>query len=514
VIGAIAWTAIAVAQQPDASAPGGLPRRATTAVTYEARRTTKIDLMGTPLMPRARGEAEIETESAGPVRIKAKVRDLAPASGLGAEYLTFVAWAIPPQGRAKNLGELRLDDGAAEIEVTSDVQTFALVVTAEPYYAVTTPSDVVVMENAVRADTRGHTSLARLQYEIVPRGGYIADAGGRYSTPPSDRRDPPDVQQARNAVKIAEIAEAPRLAPESFATAQRLLAQTEQLVARRESSRDVISQSRAAVQAAEEARLQAAVRRVAEDAAAADAAAAERERAARAQAEQEATARRTAEARAQEAAQDRERAAAAQLAAETERTRAERLAQDAQQERQHAEEARRAAEQARSEAETHAARADALRASAEQDRATLRATLLQQFSGILETRDTARGLIVNVGDVLFETGRYDLRPQAREKLARFAGIVLAHSGLAVQAEGFTDSTGSVTTNERLSQQRADAVGQYLIAQGLPTDRITTRGYGAAHPIASNDSHEGRQKNRRVELIVSGDVIGTPIGAER
>jgi outer membrane protein OmpA-like peptidoglycan-associated protein len=141
----------------------------------------------------------------------------------------------------------------------------------------------------------------------------------------------------------------------------------------------------------------------------------------------------------------------------------------------------------------------------------LRARLLQQFSDILETRDTARGLIVNVGDVLFETGRYELRPAAREKLARFAGIVLAHSGLAVQAEGFTDSTGSVATNERLSQQRADAVGQYLVAQGLASDRVTTRGYGAAQPIASNDTSEGRQKNRRVELIVNGDVIGTPIG---
>ena len=152
----------AVAQQPAGASSQGLSSRRTSAVTYEARRTTKIDLVGTPLMPRIRGEAEIKTESAGPVWIKAKVRDLTSPGQFGPEYLTFVLWAIPPQGRAKNLGELRLDDGQDQIEATSDVQTFALIVTAEPYYAVTTPSEVVVMENAVRAETRGRTSIATL----------------------------------------------------------------------------------------------------------------------------------------------------------------------------------------------------------------------------------------------------------------------------------------------------------------------------------------------------------------
>ena len=178
------------AQQPSAPAAGTISSRSTTAVTYEARRTTKVDLVGTPLMPRARGEAEIETEASGPVRIKAKVRDVTPPAPLGPEYLTYVLWAVPPQGRAKNLGELRLDDGAAEIEATADVQTFALIVTAEPYYAVTTPSDVVVMENAVRQETRGRTSVATLHYEIVPRGAYIAGEAS------ATRRRGPDKRRA------------------------------------------------------------------------------------------------------------------------------------------------------------------------------------------------------------------------------------------------------------------------------------------------------------------------------
>ena len=500
------------AQQTPGTKATGLSSRKTSAVTYEARRTTKIDLVGTPLMPRTRGEAEIHTESAGPVVIKAKMRDLTPASQFGPEYLTFVLWAIPPQGRAKNLGEVRLDDGQDEIEATSDVQTFALIVTAEPYYAVTTPSEVVVMENAIRPDTRGKTSIATLSYEIVPRGAYIA--GGAFALPAPRSKEPPDVQQARNAVAIAQIAQAEKFVPNSIDTARRLLAETEHLVTRKESKRDIISHARATVQAAEEARLQSVERRADAATRAEQEAAAAREQAARDAAAREAAGRAAAEQERQRAEQTAKEAAAL-------RQQAEQAAQQAAEEQRKAEDARREAdrsraeaETARAEAETQAARAETLRARAEQDRASLRATLLQQFNDILETRDTARGLIVNVGDVLFETGRYELRPAAREKLARFAGIVLGHPGLNIQAEGFTDSTGTDEINERLSEQRATAVGDYLMEQGVSSGRVTTRGYGARFPAASNDTREGRQQNRRVELVVSGEVIGTPISDAR
>jgi outer membrane protein OmpA-like peptidoglycan-associated protein len=498
-------------QSPGVSAPG-LSSRRTSAVTYEARRTTKIDLVGTPLMPRTRGEAEIKTESAGPVWIKAKLRGLTSASQFGAEYLTFVLWAIPPQGRAKNLGEVRLDEGRDEIAATSDVQTFALIVTAEPYYAVTTPSDVVVMENAVREETRGRTSIATLDYEIVPRGAYVA--GGAFALPAPGSKEPPDVQQARSAVAIAQIAQAEKFVPNGIATARRLLSETELLVKRKESKRDIISHARATVQAAEEARLHSVELRAEANARAQQEAAAAREQTARDAATREAAGRAAAE-------EERQRAERAAQESAALRQRAEQAAQQAAEQQRKAEEARRDAERsraeaesARAEAETQAARADALRAKAEQDRATLRATLLQQFNDILETRDTARGLIVNVGDVLFETGRFELRPPAREKLARFAGIVLAHPGLDIKAEGFTDSTGTDDINERLSEQRASAVGDFLITQGVSQDRVSTQGYGPRFPAASNDTREGRQQNRRVELVVSGEVIGTPISDAR
>jgi outer membrane protein OmpA-like peptidoglycan-associated protein len=500
------------------AAAQGLTSRKTTAVTYEARRDTKVDLVGTPLMPRARGEAQIKTESAGPVQIKAKVRSLGAPGQFGVEYLTYVMWAIPPQGRPKNLGEVRTDEGESEIQATSDVQTFALIVTAEPYYAVTTPSEVVVMENLIREDTKGRTSMTTLQHEIVPRGAYVAASSSSYSLPPFNKKEPPDVQQARNAVAIAQLAQAARFAPAQFATAQQLMMQAEGLVAKG-SKRDLISAARAAVQAGEEARLQATNARVAAADQAAKAEAAAREQAARDRAAQEAAARVAAEqerqravAAAQQAELDSQQAQATAAQAAEQQRQADELRRQAEAAKAEADAARAAADAARADAQAQATRADALRAQAEQDKTSLRAELLKQFGSILETTDTARGLIVNVGDVLFETGRFELKPAAREKLARFSGIVLAHSGLTVQSEGFTDSTGTLAVNEKLSQQRADAVAQFLMTQGLARDRITAKGYGPSYPVAPNDTAQGRSQNRRVELVVAGDVIGTPISA--
>ena len=145
------------------------------------------------------------------------------------------------------------------------------------------------------------------------------------------------------------------------------------------------------------------------------------------------------------------------------------------------------------------------------DREELRARLLQQFNAILVTHDTARGLVVNMSDVLFDSGKYTLRPLAREKLAKISGIVLAYPSLRLAIEGNTDSIGSEEFNQNLSEQRAEGVRSYLTQQGVPESSTSARGYGKNQPIASNDTADGRQQNRRVELVVSGDVIGSEIG---
>ena len=176
--------------------------------------------------------------------------------------------------------------------------------------------------------------------------------------------------------------------------------------------------------------------------------------------------------------------------------------------------AKAAAKDEAEKARLAAQEAESMRQKAENEKAELRAQLLQQLNLILETRDTTRGLIVNMSDVLFDTGKYTLRPGAREKLAKISGIVLAHPGLKLEIEGHTDSVGSDEYNQQLSENRAGAVRDYLLQQGIAINNLLTRGFGETMPVASNDTPAGRQQNRRVELVVSGEVIGTEFSQSR
>jgi outer membrane protein OmpA-like peptidoglycan-associated protein len=152
-----------------------------------------------------------------------------------------------------------------------------------------------------------------------------------------------------------------------------------------------------------------------------------------------------------------------------------------------------------------------LRAQLEADKVQLRVQLLSQFNAILQTRDTDRGLVVNMSDVLFDTAKYSLRPLAREKLAKLAGIVSGHPGLKLDVQGYTDSVGGDEYNQQLSEQRSQSVRGYLTEQGMPVVSVTAEGFGKSQPVASNDTAVGRQQNRRVEIVISGEIIGTAIG---
>ena len=149
---------------------------------------------------------------------------------------------------------------------------------------------------------------------------------------------------------------------------------------------------------------------------------------------------------------------------------------------------------------------------AEADKAAMRTRLSEQLNSILQTRDSARGLIVSMSDVLFDTGKYSLKPGAREKLAKVAGILLAYPGLNIEVGGYTDNVGGDAMNQTLSENRAGSVRDYLVQQGVPTNSVSARGFGNTLPVASNDNSAGRQQNRRVELLVSGDAIGNPVNA--
>jgi outer membrane protein OmpA-like peptidoglycan-associated protein len=473
--------------------------RTVQAVNYRDRASTKIDFRGTPLMPRAEGKADIEAKR-GRVGIKAELEHLELPSTFGSAYLTYVLWAISPEGNPNNLGEVVLDGNKSKLEVTTNLQTFAVIVTAEPYFAVSFPSEVVVIENVVRGDTKGSVSTVDARFELLKRGVYDDMRLERFTT---DASAPLSLYEARNALRIAKAQGAAQYAPESWAKAEDAMRRAEDYQLRKQ-HKAVPTAAREAVQAAEDARNIAVKRqedeRIAQQQHEAD------EQARRAKAAQEDEAQRRTDA-------ERQRLQAEVAAAQEAKARAEADAQrqaamlQEQRAREQAQDAQSQAQQAQQQAQLAQQQA----AQSERDQQELRAKLLLQFNRILETRDTVRGLVVSIGDVLFDTGKYTLRPPAREALAKLSGIVLAYPGLKLQVEGHTDSTGTAAFNQKLSEQRAMTVRDYLVQAGVDMNSVTAAGLGQDMPIADNSTAAGRQKNRRVEIIVSGEVIGTKIG---
>ena len=484
--------------------------RTTKAVNYRHRGgSTKVDLEGTELMPEARGEARVESKT-GRLEINAKLERMQPANKFGLEYLTYVLWAITPEGRANNLGEIVLNDGRSELHATTDLQAFGLIVTAEPYFAVTQPSELVVAQNIIRPDTKGRVEAIDVKYELLPRGLYASQVEPiRDAVYGIDTKAPLDLFEARNAVRIARAAGAEQYASSTFAKAQQLLNQAEDYYRRKQGPKPIGTVAREAAQTAEEARVMTLKRQQEEKAEQERAAAAEREAKAKAEAEARTTQAKQAEAERAEAAQ---REAQAQAAAQQAQAAAQAEAQQRQQaeaERAAAQQARTEAEQAKQQAQLAAQQAEQARQQAENEKAQMRARLLQQLNNVLQTKDTARGLIATMPDVLFATGSATLKPAARERLAKVAGILLSYPDIRLEIDGHTDNVGSETYNEKLSERRAEFVRTFLAQQGV-AQSMTTRGLGPTEPIASNATPAGRQQNRRVELVVSGDVIGAAI----
>jgi outer membrane protein OmpA-like peptidoglycan-associated protein len=493
--------------------------RTAKAINYQHRSgATKIDFRGTPLLPESHGEAKVESKQ-GYIEIEVEFDKLQSATRFGPEFLTYVMWAITPEGRATNLGEVILNGSRSKLDVTTDLQAFGLVVTAEPYFGVTQPGDVVVMENFVRADTQGKVEVIDAKYELLPRGQYTVNVLPVDLKPMTlDKKTPLDLYQARNAVRIARWAGADVAARESYDRASSLLAKAESAKTHKAGSKEIAENARQAVQTAEDARLitlktqaESRLAKEREDSA-------NREAAARAaSAGREATAN-AAAADARTAANDADRGREiAQAQTESVRLEAQVAARRAEaQSKAQAEKARMDAEQASQLAardkqaleEANALATRAAFAKSEREKQELRGKLIIQLNAILQTQDSARGLIVNMSDVLFDTGQFSLKPGAREKLSKISGIVLAYPTLKLEVEGFTDSVGTDQSNMVLSENRANSVRDFLVKQGIATSSISSTGFGEGQPVATNDTAAGRQQNRRVELVVSGDIIGS------
>jgi outer membrane protein OmpA-like peptidoglycan-associated protein len=491
--------------------------RTTKAVNYHHRTgSTHIDFRGTDLMPLARGEAKVDSQM-GSTKIETTFNHLSPAGQYGPEFMTFVLWGITPEGRPANLGEVVLQGEHAKLLSTTELQTFGLIVTAEPYFAVTQPSDVVVAENFLSKETSGTIEQVDAKFELLKRGQYVLNRG-LYQPIKVNPKGPLQLAQAENAVEIARLAGAERYAADTFQKAVVDLKNAQDYLHSGKNRKESETNAREAAQMAEDARI-ITFRKMAEEQLA-------NERAGAAQ--REAQAQDEASRSAAQAKLDQER----RLSAEADRRSAEQAQMQAERAKLQADQANMAAQQAAAQSaalaarqksaadaataaalsQQEAARADAerLRQTAQQaeaEKVQLRERLRVQLNTILETRESARGLIVNINDVLFDFNKYTLKPGAREKLAKVAGILLAYPGLKVQLEGHTDSVGTDEYNLKLSDQRAGAVREYLVSQAVSTANLTAVGFGKASPVASNDTAAGRQQNRRVEMVVSGEPIG-------
>jgi outer membrane protein OmpA-like peptidoglycan-associated protein len=495
--------------------------RSVQAVNYQHRSgSSKLDFAGTDLMPSANGVAEINSKR-GSIEIKAEFGDLRKPTTFGNEYLTYVLWAISPEGRAVNLGEVLLGGNhRSKLQVTTDLQAFALIVTAEPYYAVRQPSNAVILENVVRQETKGTTEAVNAKYELMERGGYIP-TGYKFDPVVLNAKLPLEFFEARNALRIAQSEGAEEYAPDSYKRAVQLMDSADaNAINNHIDKKPLIAVSREAVQTAEDARAiavkkmddvrlanerqnsadaQAQARQQADDARSLSAQAqidAAQARAAKIQAQSDAT---TAQAATAKAQSDAAAAQAATAKAQSDMANSQAASANAVASAQaDADQARLAAQQSQQAAQ-----------AAETDKAAMREKLSAQLNSILQTRDSARGLIVSMSDVLFDTGRYSLKPGAREKLAKVAGILLAYPGLNIEVGGYTDNVGGDAMNQTLSENRAGSVRDYLVQEGVSSNSVSARGFGNTLPVATNDNSTGRQQNRRVELLVSGDAIGTP-----
>jgi flagellar motor protein MotB len=463
--------------------------RTTKAVNYQYRSgPTRIDFRGTVLLPAGKGDATVESQR-GRTDIQASFENLTPPTQYGREYLTYTLWAITPEGAPHNLGEV-IPGGSnkARLRVTTDLQAFGLIVTAEPYASARQPSNVVVMENEVRADTIGKIQTIDAKFELLPRGQYTWHVPDSLAPSSADQpkvsmskyEEQLQLYEAQNAIGIAQTANAANYAPNTIAKAEALLQEAQQLQASKAPTSVVIQNAREAAQTAEDARL-ISVRRAQEEKLAA--------------AEHQAAESKTA----QEQAQAEVRRANAEVDAARAQTEVERTARLKAE--SDAADARQRADQAVVMNAQAVVKSPAPMTQPNTRAADSRMRLLEELNGVLSTRDTPRGLVVTIPDPSFNGTA--LREPVAGQVARLARVLASHPRLRVDVEGYADSG---TTNAT-SLGRAQAVQGILLGRGLPESNVSARGLGDTRPLASNSTPAGREQNRRVEIVISGDSIG-------
>jgi len=481
--------------------------RESLAINYPEGITISVKFQGTQRMPFAAGEAKVERKR-GVTEIEVEIDEMKPASLFGGDYNTFVLWTVSPEGHTVNAGEFILRGNRSKLDATTTLETFGMFITAEPHYLVPYPSRFVVMENTRPTHQLGGVvSTSQIKYR-ESEGVYRFELETLARSAESKKEVRTDIAQARTAVILAERAGAARFAPEELGRAKDLLLKADRGVVLGTATSIQTTQGKEIVRLAFEAQ-------------------------------------KLAEERSFQAALDAERKAKADEAtrlekniqeAQSDAERSRLLAEQERMKREMEEHARQVSEVAKREAEAAAAKAaeDAAKSAADAERAAAEANAARQakadadaatlvaqqqaeaarrqaeeasnkmqaaLSKVVETRRTARGLILNLPDILFEFGKANLKPETREVLAKVSGILLVASGYHLSIEGHTDSVGSDEYNQKLSESRAKSVFEYLSQAGVVTDIMQQKGFGKTQPRASNDTAKGRQENRRVEIVI-------------
>lgn len=474
--------------------------RTTQAVDYRDRGgSTEIAMRGTDSMPEITGDVKV-TGRLGRLALSASLHHMKPATSLGLPYLTYVLWAITPEGRPTNLGEVIPDDGGtAHVQVTSSLSSFGLIVTAEPYFAVIRPSAAMVAENIIPDDVKGFVRGINTKFDLTESKDYTVhiDPATLPAAAADANKVPLQLLEARDAMAIARAEGADKYASDTLAKAQDMLTRAEDYYQRKQGTTPIGTAARSATQSAEDARLLTINKKEEERAEAAREQM--RQRIANAQSEAEAQTERARLAQ-QEAADE----AARRERAELEREAAQRAAEEAERARQAAEQQAQQSQQQLAAAQQQAQAA----VQASQEAAEQRQKLVSQLNSVLQTKDTARGVVSQMSDVLFDINKATLKTDAMIRLAKISGILLSYPDITLEIDGFTDSTGTAEWNQKLSEQRAMAVRDFLVSQGVPVENVTAQGFGQENPIAPNDTAAGRKANRRVELVLSGGAIGT------
>jgi outer membrane protein OmpA-like peptidoglycan-associated protein len=459
--------------------PAMVVKRSTLAVKYRVDNDTKVDMAPTGIGEPVWGAADVK-HKAGRSRIELEMTNLGHPQRLGAYYTTYVLWAIAPEGQAERLAQLPVRNNLNLVATTS-FQTFSLIITAEPHGMVSLPSPVIIAENALRKSTKGGIETSQIEYRGDSGSVYLVSVSDTPSLT-ADYATPLPVLGARRAVEIARRCGAEKFAPAELKDAEVKLVALEQLwPSQLKHEAKYLGLANDVMRLGEHARVQTM----------------ERIQQARLTAERHAAGRMIAQAQS-EAESAREAQARSEKEAELARQKVSQAQTEAERAKANEELARIEAERARLQAE-----------QAKQERDQAQQRLYVSLSEILEVRREARGLIVNLSDVLFDFNKATLKPGAREKLSKLAGILLAYpGGYRIEIEGHTDAIGSEEYNLKLSQARAESVSEYLKQASIsPAKIIAVRGFGKSKPVASNDTDAGRQVNRRVEIIIADADLG-------